>query len=166
MARDKEAFLSRWSRLKRDEAAKAGEAAKAKAVDAPAPAGEEAPQEALPPLPPVEELTPESDYAPFMNAKVPLETRRAALKKLFADPKFGLPDPYEAYSEDWTVGEAISPQMLKTLNQAKRILFDEAEKPPGEAAQGGDEKAAGGETAMKDGESATKEDDGTGTQGA
>ncbi len=123
MAEDREAFLSRWSRLKREEAEKAPEP-----VAAP-PSGEA--EEESPPLPPVEELTPESDFTPFMQGKVPPETRRAALKKLFADPQFNVPDPYEAYSEDWTVGEAIPLEMLKTLNQAKRILYDEL--PPEEA---------------------------------
>ena len=117
MAQDKEAFLSRWSRLKREEAEKAPEP-----VAAP-PAAEA--EEESPALPPVEELTPESDFTPFMQGKVPPETRRAALKKLFSDPQFNVPDPYEAYSEDWTVGEAIPLEMLKTLNQAKRILYDE-----------------------------------------
>jgi len=126
MAQDPEAFLSRWSRLKREEAEKPPEP-----VAAPQSAE---PDEEAPPLPPVEDLTPESDFTPFMQGKVPPETRRAALKKLFADPQFNVPDPYEAYSEDWTVGEAIPLEMLKTLNQAKRILYDEL--PPGEAKEG------------------------------
>jgi hypothetical protein len=55
------------------------------------------------------------------------------LKKLFrGDPHFNLPDPYEAYSGDWTVGEPIPPEMLATLNQAQQLLFgdkkDEEEK--------------------------------------
>ena len=129
MTQDKEAFLSRWSRLKRDDAEKPAET-----LPAEVPAAEDDP---APPLPPVEGLTPESDFTPFMHAKVPLETRRAALKKLFADPQFSVPDPFEAYSEDWTVGEPIPLEMLKTLNQAKKILFDEDEeaKPPAAAAE-------------------------------
>lgn len=121
MTQDREAFLSRWSRLKREDVAKAEES-----PPAPAP---EADDDPAPVLPPIEELTPESDFKPFMHAKVPLQTRREALKKLFADPQFGLPDPYEAYSEDWTVGEPIPMEMLKTLNQAKKILFDTEDKP-------------------------------------
>jgi hypothetical protein len=54
--------------------------------------------------------------------------RRVALKKLFSDPHFNLPDPYEAYSGDWTGGEPISEEMLATLNQARRLLFSEKEK--------------------------------------
>jgi len=63
-----------------------------------------------------------------MNPKVDGETRRAALKKLFADAHFNVPDPYEAYSEDWTVGEKIPMEMLKTLQHAQKILFDEPQK--------------------------------------
>lgn len=161
MAQDKEAFLSRWSRLKREEALKVEEAAAAPPA--------QAQEEAAPPLPPVEELTPESDFTPFMHAKVPLATRRAALKKLFADPQFGLPDQYEAYSEDWTIGERIPPEMLKGLNQAKRILFDE---PAADEAKAVDEaRAQDGQQAAQAGdagnaENATREDDGTGRQDA
>lgn len=125
MARDGEAFLSRWSRLKREQAASPTPPEK------PGSEGVETERvEQAPPLPPVESLTPESDFTPFMQAKVPAETRRAALKKLFADPAFGVPDPYEAYSGDWTGGEPIPAEMLKTLHQAKRVLFDEPPPPP------------------------------------
>lgn len=126
-AQDKEAFLSRWSRLKREE--------RVKEEAPPAPVPEAAEDEALPPLPAVEELTHESDFTPFMNAKVPAETRRAALKKLFADPQFNVPDLNEAYSGDWTGGDPIPLEMLKTLNQAKKILFDEPDEAVKELAQ-------------------------------
>ena len=109
MADEKEAFLSRWSRLKREEPAKKD--------DTPAPA-----------LPPVDSLTPESEFSGFMHPKVKEELRRAALKKLFSDPHFNLPDPFEAYSGDWTGGEPIPPELMATLNQARSILFTEEEK--------------------------------------
>ncbi len=103
----KEDFLHRWSRLKREEKLPAKE-------EKPAPA-----------LPPVDKLTPESDFTGFMHPKVEDALRRAALKKLFSDPHFNLPDPYEAYSGDWTGGEPIPPEMMATLNQAKEWLFNE-----------------------------------------
>ena len=111
MADDKEAFLSRWSRLKCEQPAEKP------AESAPAPA-----------LPPVESLTPESDFTDFMHPKVKQELRRLALKKLFCDPHFNLPDPFEAYSGDWTGGEPIPPELMATLNQARSILFTEEEK--------------------------------------
>ena len=111
MADDKEAFLSRWSRLKREQPVAE------KKDDAPAPA-----------LPPVESLTPESDFTDFMHPKVKQELRRLALKKLFSDPHFNVADPFEAYSGDWTGGEPIPPELLATLNQARTVLFTEEEK--------------------------------------
>ncbi len=104
----KEAFLDRWSRLKKEQ--------KELPVEDEKPA---------PTLPPVDKLTPESDFSPFMNPKVEDALRRVALKKLFSDPHFNLPDPFEAYSGDWTGGEPIPEEMLAALNQAQRLLFSE-----------------------------------------
>src|SRR5262245_31136221 len=110
-----EDFLRRWSRLKHEQAAeKAKPVEKTEATEA-KPAA---------PLPPVEKLTPESDFTGFMQPKVEDTLRRAALKKLFRDPHFNIPDPFEAYSGDWTGGEPIPPEMLATLEQAKQLLFD------------------------------------------
>ncbi len=114
VADEKEAFLSRWSRLKQEQPA---ENAQEAAASAPAPA---------PPLPPVDQLTPESDFSGFMNPKVEDALRRVALKKLFSDPHFNIPDPYEAYSGDWTGGEPIPEAMLASLEQMKTLL----RKPP------------------------------------
>jgi hypothetical protein len=101
-------FLRRWSRLKRVRVA------------------EDKKQAAAPPvLPPLDKLTPESDFTAFMQPKVEDALRRAALKKLFSDPRFNIPDPFEAYSGDWTGGEPISEEMLATLNQARTLLFSD-----------------------------------------
>jgi uncharacterized protein DUF3306 len=124
MSEAKEPFLERWSRLKTRDRETLNDA------PAPEPAAPPAKAEEPPaPLPKIDELTPESDFRPFMNANVDPATRREALKKLFAgDAHFNLPDPFEAYSEDYTGGEPIPPEMLKTLNQAKKLLFDEPDK--------------------------------------
>ena len=107
----KEAFLSRWSRLKKEDQL---------------PVPEEKP---VPALPPLDKLTPESDFTGFMHPKVEDALRRTALKKLFrGDPHFNLPDPFEAYSGDWTGGEPIPPEMLATLNQAQQLLFGDKKK--------------------------------------
>jgi hypothetical protein len=112
---DKEAFLDRWSRRKLEQAEeKAALPAQTGDKDEPAVA-----------LPPIEDLNPESDFTPFMNPRVDGETRRAALKKLFSDAHYNIPDPFEAYSEDYTVSETIPLEMLKTLNHAQKLLFDE-----------------------------------------
>ena len=115
---DKEAFLERWSRRKIEQAEE----------KAALPAQPEEKNEPVVALPPIEDLNPESDFKPFMNPKVDGETRRAALKKLFSDAHYNIPDPFEAYSEDYTQGEPIPLEMLKTLNHAQKLLFDEPEK--------------------------------------
>jgi len=121
MAReDKEAFLARWSRLKREQPPEAGAPPATKAPQAPAPAPA--------PLPPLEELTPQSDFAPFMQPQVAQALRRVALKKLFLDPHFNIPDPYEPFSGDWTGGEPIGEELLGSLNQARTVLFREEEE--------------------------------------
>ena len=136
MSEDREPFLSRWSRLKTE----AREAPKEEAAAQPAPAAPPAVAEEsqAPALPPVEQLTPESDFAPFMGPKVDQETRRAALKKLFADAHFNAPDPFEAYMEDYTDGASIPATMLEKLERARQLLADEAGKP----APAGGEKPA------------------------
>ena len=115
MTEEKEPFLDRWSRLKRE-------------MPEEKPLVQKAKEDPAPPLQPVEELKPDSDFTPFMNPKVDGATRSAALKKLFADAHYNVPDPFEAYSGDWTAGEPIPMEMLKTLNHAKKLLFDEPEK--------------------------------------
>jgi hypothetical protein len=115
---DKEAFLARWSRRKRKQAREEAAPLVARAQDERAPA----------PLPPVEELTPQSDFAPFMQPQVAQALRRVALKKLFLDPHFNIPDAYEPFSGDWTGGEPISQELLGTLNQARTVLFREEEE--------------------------------------
>jgi hypothetical protein len=115
---DKEAFLDRWSRRKVEQAEE-------KAA-LPAQTGEKGEPAVV--LPPIEDLNPESDFTPFMNPKVDGETRRAALKKLFTDAHYNIPDPFEVYSEDYTKSETIPLEMLKTLNHAQKLLFDDPEK--------------------------------------
>ena len=128
----KEAFLDRWSRLKRD-------SVEEKEEDSPKPA-----------LPPVDKLTPDSDFTGFMHPKVEDALRRVALKKLFSDPRFNVADPFEAYSGDWTGGEPIPEDMLATLNQAKRLLFDEKKEEPPTEPVAAEEKPKADEPGRKD----------------
>jgi len=113
----KEAFLSRWSRRKGEDA---------KPVEAPL---DRRPDEPVPALPPTEHLTPASDFTGFMHPGVEDALRRVALRKLFSDPHFNLPDLFEPYSGDWTVSEPIPEAMLASLEQMKTML----RRPPSEA---------------------------------
>lgn len=110
MAAEKEDFLRRWSRLKKEAPAE-------KPAETPAPS-----------LPALDKLTPESDFSGFMHPKVEDALRRVALKKLFNDPHFNVPDPFEPFSGDWNVSEPISQELLATLNQAQQLVFDDNKK--------------------------------------
>lgn len=117
-----EALLDRWSRRKREQAQ---ERVRQEATPvAPVPADAK-PAE---PLPAIEDLKPDSDFKPFMDPGVDAGTRRSALKKLFTDAHFNAVDPFEPYSIDLTGEDPIPEEMLKTLNHAKRLLFDEKQQ--------------------------------------
>lgn len=119
MAEEKQDFLRRWSRLKNEAAA------------APVPRKEivEPPVE----LPPLDSLTFESDFKAFMGAKVEQSVKRAALKKLFADPRFNVMDGLDTYIDDYTKSDPISDELLAQLDHARRTLMgppkEEDEKP-------------------------------------
>lgn len=120
-----EAFLDRWSRLKQQ---KLQEEARDEARDeAQPPPAVEAGQEPAPaaPLPAIEDLNSDSDFKAFMDPGVDAGTRRTALKKLFTNSHFSTIDPFEPYSIDLTGEDPIPEAMLKTLDHARRVLFDE-----------------------------------------
>jgi len=112
-----EAFLGRWSRLKREQPAA------------------QVPETNQPDLPPVDRLTPESDFKDFMHPRVEDALRRVALKKLFSDPHFNIPDPFEPFSGDWTVGDPIPEEMLASLEQVKQMLKQPPEEAPAAKAE-------------------------------
>jgi hypothetical protein len=122
VAHENETFLGRWSRLKREE--------RSEEKKLPEKAETEAP-----PLPPAEELTPESDFTGFMHPKVEDALRRVALKKLFSDPHFNVADPFEPFSGDWTGGEPISEELLAQLNQARTLIFNDPKNQPKSVAE-------------------------------
>jgi len=131
MAEGDEAFLSRWSRLKREESAKpALERDGAKPPAAPV-AAEAAKPVSAAELPPVESLTLDSDYRAFLQPGVGVHLRKAALTKLFQDPHFHFAqmDKLDIYIDDYSIEDPISEEMMKTLDHARHILFDEKKKP-------------------------------------
>lgn len=111
---NKEAFLDRWSRIKQE------------AKDQPPP--EKTPEpvadsKAPPPeLPPIDQLSIDSDFRGFFHPKVGEDLRRAALKKLFSDPRFNVMDGLDVYIDDYSKNEPIPPEMLAGLRQAQNIL--------------------------------------------
>jgi len=126
MARVRDDFLRRWSRRKQGAAAQA----KAPAKEQPVPA-----------LPPLDSLTFESDFKAFMHAKVEESVKRAALKKLFSDPRFNVIDQMDIDIDDYSKLEVIPQEMLEKLEHARTTLFGpqarnmEEEKPQAEESQ-------------------------------
>lgn len=115
MSRDEQSFLRRWSRLKRQPPVK--------------PEVSVAPLE----LAPLESLSFESDFGAFMRAKVDEGVRRAALKKLFSDPRFNIMDGLDVYIDDYSKEDPIPPGMLAQLQHARTTLFGpQAEEKTGE----------------------------------
>jgi hypothetical protein len=122
MARDDEDFLRRWSRRKLD------------AANAPP----LAPEATAVPLPSPDSLTFESDFKAFMQAKVEESVKRAALKKLFSDPRFNVMDGLDIYIDDYSKDVPLPQEMLERLAHARATLLGpEPEKP---AAPAADEK--------------------------
>ncbi|AWJ83470.1 hypothetical protein TSH58p_07990 [Azospirillum sp. TSH58] len=153
-----ESFLSRWSRLKRQPVAPAPEPVEPPpAEDPPAQlpvdaAAETAPEPApeaddpLKDLPPVEDLTLDSDFTPFLRAEVPDDLHRQALRKLWtSDPVFANDDGLKDYADDYaSLFTGSSP--VKTLYRVGKGFLDAAEEAAEKAgetpAQPPDETAA------------------------
>ena len=108
----KEDFVSRWSRKK----------AEARQAPPQPPAHEVDPKAPAPELPPIDKLTIDSDYRDFFHPKVGEDVRRAALKKLFSDPRFNVMDGLDVYIDDYSKNEPIPAAMLAGLKQAQNIL--------------------------------------------
>jgi hypothetical protein len=132
--------LSRWSRRKL-EAARADVPARDVA-----PAPELAPASPLPPsgsaalataaapvVTPVEAarqdvdaLTFESDFGAFLKPEVDPATQRAALKKLFSDPRFNVMDGLDTYIGDYTQADPMPAGMLDKLGKVYALLKDDS----------------------------------------
>jgi Protein of unknown function (DUF3306) len=82
-------------------------------------------------LPSIDSLTTESDFTPFMAKDVPAGLRNQAVKKLFADPRYGLIDQMDIYIADYTQPDPIPMEMLRMMHQSKALgLFDDDPDPP------------------------------------
>ena len=118
-----EGFLSRWSRRKsqqsREEPAPlAKDPVPARAQVQP-PVAQAATEPT--PLPPVEALTPESDFTPFMQPGIDGGVKRAALKKLFADPRFNVMDGLDVYIDDYSKPDPLPEGWLEKMNQVRHL---------------------------------------------
>ena len=90
----------------------------------------------LPTLEDVTALTPESDFRRFVARGVTPEVKNAAMKKLFADPRYNVMDGLDVYVDDYSKSEPIAPAILRQLASAKFLgLFDQEERDAEEAAR-------------------------------
>ena len=136
-----DSFLARWSRRKvaAREGKPVAERARASAPPAPGAAGAEArgseerrtpaqqpPGERPAPateLPSVDSLRGlESDYRDFLRGDVDEGTRRAALKRLFADPHFNQMDGLDVYIDDYSQPDPIPAALLRKLRHVKDLF--------------------------------------------
>lgn len=123
-------FLSRWSRLKKaSKGAPGGDIASPPpappvapvAASVPAPAATPQAERAAAPLPPLESLTSESDFSPFMRAKVEESVKRQALKTLFQDPRFNVMDGLDVYIGDYSVEDPLPDGWLQKMSQMAHL---------------------------------------------
>jgi len=96
----------------------------APAVVAPAiaPATEGRIAEGAQPLPPIESLSIDSDFSPFMQPGVDEDLKRSALRKLMRDPRFNVMDGLDVYIDDYSKPDPIDPAIVRTLMQARYIF--------------------------------------------
>jgi hypothetical protein len=92
----------------------------------------------------VKALTRDSDFSRFARAEVAPEVKNAAMKKLFADPRYNVMDGLDTYIDDYSKADPIPNAMLRQLVSAKFLgLFDKEEKEEAEAAAAAAREAAG-----------------------
>ena len=117
-----EPFLSRWSKRKTE--SRSGTPPAEEPVAPPPAAAAASPPtvpEAPAPLPPVESLTPESDFTGFMRPDVDPGLKRQALKALFKDPHYNVMDGLDIYISDYSLPDPIPESWLGQLKAMKRL---------------------------------------------
>jgi hypothetical protein len=132
-------FLGRWS--ERKQALRQGKAideelqalaSKAPAVGDPQQASAPA-QLPTPPAPTLEDalaLSADSDFRPFVSRELAPEVRNTAMKKLFADPHFGVMDRMDVYIDDYSKADPLPESMLRKMASASFLgLFQDEPDP-------------------------------------
>jgi hypothetical protein len=124
-------FLGRWSKRKLD--VQQGKEVEAEPVVEVASAPPSQPQlfpeagasEPTQPPPPtledVQALTADSDFKRFATADVPADVKNAAMKKLFADPRYNVMDGLDVYIDDFSKPDPIPEEWLGQLQQMARL---------------------------------------------
>lgn len=76
--------------------------------------------------PDVETLTFESDFGRFLKPDVDPATQRAALKKLFGDPRFNVMDGLDTYVDDYTQADPMPAGLLSKLGNVYAMSKEDA----------------------------------------
>lgn len=102
-----------------------------------APAADTAPPEPpLPTLDDVAQLTPQSDFKPFVARAVDPQVRNAAMKTLFSDPHFNVMDGLDIYIDDYSKPDPLPLELARKLTSAQFMkVFDAPEEAPEHAPQ-------------------------------
>jgi hypothetical protein len=107
---------------------------------------------AKPPAPTIEDvraLTFESDFKRFVAPDVAPDVKNAAVKKLFADPRFNVRDMMDVYADDYSIPDPIPESMMRQLASAKFLkLFEEKDTDEGAAARDATDDVAAGNVAQ------------------
>ncbi|WEF35196.1 DUF3306 domain-containing protein [Pseudoduganella chitinolytica] len=117
-----ETFFARWSRRKVEAAEAAPVAVPELATAAPVDSAVIAEPAPVPTLEQVAQLQQDGDFRPFVARGVDEGVRRAAMKKLFADPQFNVMDGLDIYIDDYSKSDPIPAAMLLAMNHAKDLL--------------------------------------------
>ena len=87
----------------------------------------------------VEQLTSQSDFSRFVARHVPSDVRNAAVKKLFADPRFNVMDGLDVYIDDYSqpsplsatqMAKMVGAQFLKLVDDPNAAQTDVPAPPP------------------------------------
>jgi hypothetical protein len=108
--------------------------------DVTAPAAQADADPVAPPAPTLDDvaqLTPASDFSRFVAPGVDGQVRNAALKRLFADPRFNVMDGLDTYIDDYGKPDPLPAGMLRKMAQSEFLnLFADGQPAHGEAAAG------------------------------
>ncbi len=75
----------------------------------------------------VAKLNHQDDFSVFMQSGVDPDVKRAAMKKLFSDPRYNIMDGLDIYIDDYSKPDPIPPEMLRRLVQSKMLNLFKAE---------------------------------------
>jgi hypothetical protein len=85
--------------------------------------------EVAPTLEDVLKLTKDSDFSAYVKPGIDPEVQKAAMQKLFSDPRYNVMDGLDIYIDDYSKPDPIPLEMLKRMNQSKMLgLFKTPEE--------------------------------------